>query len=136
MPPVYRLRTGNPAGSCPRATQNIEINAKNRNAAIENPMIAYGPANPSLENASFWGKKARLWGVSARQARTMLCGNCKAFNVSPTIVKCMGPMAERDDYSKTNLTKSSVLGYCEMHEFKCASTRTCSTWVHGGPTRT
>ena len=132
MAPLYR--TGN-KGKCPAATKDASLNAANRNKAIKNPMIAYGPANPGLPNDAFWDAKAKLWGVSDRHARSMRCGNCKAFNVSPFIVQCMGAMAGRDDYTKTNLSKKSVLGYCEMHEFKCASTRTCSTWVHGGPVR-
>jgi hypothetical protein len=128
--------TGNPRQStCPPPTKDPALNAKNRNHAISDPMIAYGPANPDLPNVAFWKGKADVWGTSPSVAKTMRCGNCKAFNVSPFILTCIGPMAGRDSYEKSNLGQRSVLGYCEMHEFKCASTRTCSTWVHGGPTR-
>ncbi|MHA2264775.1 MAG: hypothetical protein ACXAEN_20480 [Candidatus Thorarchaeota archaeon] len=39
---------------CPAATQNVLLNTENRNEAIKNPLIGYGPANPTVENAEFW----------------------------------------------------------------------------------
>jgi hypothetical protein len=27
------------------------------------------------------------------------------------------------------------LGYCQLFKFKCAATRTCDAWLHGGPIR-
>ncbi len=45
----------------------------------------------------------------------------------------MGPAVKQDDkYIKDNAATVAV-GYCRIHEFKCASTRTCDVWVDGGP---
>ena len=121
---------------CPRATKDVEYNTIKRDKAIESEQIQYGPANPSRANQDFWQEKADKWDISISEAQTMRCGNCKAFNVSRFIIDCMGPIAQRDidQYDNVeNLGEVPVLGYCQMHDFKCASTRTCNTWVHGGP---
>ena len=41
---------------CPPATQDLELNTKNRNAAIEAEHIQYGPLN--LEDESYWDRAA------------------------------------------------------------------------------
>lgn len=107
--------------SCPPATQNIELNTKNRNATIENHM--YGPLNID-EPDDYWDKIAAKWDTSVKAARQSLCGNCVAFDVSPAMKECM-PGEVSDD--------SGELGYCWMHHFKCHSARTCDTWAKGGP---
>jgi hypothetical protein len=42
---------------CPAPTQNIELNLKNRQIAIEK--YGYGPLNPNEPNEKFWEKKGR-----------------------------------------------------------------------------
>ena len=120
--------------NCPRATVDVIFNTMNRDAAIASPVVAYGPANPSLKNERFWKKKAALWGVSVPTAQSMRCGNCKAFNVSPFVKACMGSLGSAPDTFDELSGQFVTLGYCEAHRFKCASSRTCNTWLHGGPT--
>lgn len=121
---------GQPA--CPAATQDIELNLANRQKAIRVAM--YGPANPNLPNVDYWRKLAGVWGVEPAEAKTMLCGNCAAFDVSPSVRRCIseGLGGGRDVES---VIDAGVLGYCHAFRFKCAARRTCSAWIVGGPKR-
>ena len=105
--------------ACPRATQDLKLNTKNRNAAIKAKHIQYGPLN--LSDEGYWEEYAKKWGptTTAEEAKQSNCSNCIAFDVSPRMKKCM-PL-EGD------------LGYCWMHDFKCHKDRTCYTWAAGGP---
>jgi hypothetical protein len=112
--------------SCPAATQDLELNTKNRNAAIEADHIQYGPLN--LSDEDYWVKAAEHWNTESEIAKKSRCGNCVAFDVSPKMLDCLpGPVSEpiEDDEGK--------LGYCWMHHFKCHSARSCFTWAAGGP---
>ena len=109
--------------SCPIATQNLEINTKNRNHAIKAEYIEYGPLNVD-EPAGYWEHLADHWKTSVEAAKASLCGNCIAFDVSPRMKECMpGETSDGD----------GELGYCWMHHFKCHSARSCYTWAKGGP---
>lgn len=116
--------------SCPLPTQDITLNLKNRAKAITS--AAYGPQNPKLPNTAFWAKKAEAWDVSEKEAKTSLCGNCAAFNVSDDIKECIakGIGMDADPWGTIRLAD---LGYCEIFDFKCAASRTCDAWVVGGP---
>jgi hypothetical protein len=105
--------------ACPRATQDLKLNTKNRNAAIKAKHIQYGPLN--LSDEGYWEEYAKKWGptTTAEEAKKSNCSNCIAFDISPRMKKCM-PL-EGD------------LGYCWMHDFKCHKDRTCYTWAAGGP---
>lgn len=116
--------------TCPMPTQDITLNLKNRAKAITS--AGYGPQNPKLPNRAFWAKKAEAWDVSEKDARTSLCGNCAAFNVSDDIKECIaqGIGIDADPWGTIKLAE---LGYCEIFDFKCAASRTCDAWVVGGP---
>ena len=116
--------------NCPMPTQDITLNLKNRAKAITS--AAYGPENPKLPNRAFWAKKADVWDVSERDAKTSLCGNCAAFNVSDDMKECIakGIGMDADPWGTIRLAD---LGYCEIFDFKCAASRTCDAWVVGGP---
>tara|TARA_R100001163_G_C5051084_1_gene187861 strand:- start:875 stop:1261 length:387 start_codon:yes stop_codon:yes gene_type:complete len=103
--------------SCPRATQDLKLNTKNRNMAIKEDHIKYGPLNLNDEN--YWVDAAKHWNTSVKVAKQSNCSNCVAFDISPRMKDCM-PL-EGD------------LGYCWMHHFKCHKDRTCYTWAAGGP---
>ena len=108
--------------ACPRATQDLMLNTKNRDAAVKNPNIRYGPLN--LEDEEYWEKYAKRWNTTADVAKESNCSNCIAFDISPRMDKCMpGPVSDNE----------GRLGYCYMHHFKCHSARTCYTWAAGGP---
>ena len=114
---------------CPDATTDVSLNTANRKIAIND--FGYGPADPREENADFWQEKADIWGAKTSEIRNMRCGNCRVFDVTPWIQDCIGSVASQDDsYLKT---PGVEIGYCRIHEFKCASTRTCDVWVAGGP---
>ena len=111
---------------CPPATQDLELNTKNRNLAIKEEHIQYGPLN--LTDQKYWDRAAEHWNTTPEVAKDSRCGNCVAFDVSPRMLECLpGPVSEpiEDDDGK--------LGYCWMHHFKCHSARTCFTWAAGGP---
>jgi len=108
--------------ACPAATQDLELNTKNRDASIEAEHIQYGPLN--LNDEEYWERAADHWNTDVETAKKSLCGNCVAFDISPRMDECMpGPVSDDD----------GRLGYCWMHHFKCHSARTCYTWAAGGP---
>ena len=79
---------------CPVATHDIDKNLKNRQAAIDN--YHYGPANPDRAEG-YWKDSARIFDVSEATAKTMLCGNCAAFDVSDSMRKCMADGIQGDE---------------------------------------
>ncbi len=106
---------------CPPATQDLELNTKNRDAAIESDHVQYGPMN--LEDEAYWDKLADHWKTTPDVAKESNCSNCAAFDISPRMKECMPGSVQKD----------GELGYCWMHHFKCHSARTCYTWAAGGP---
>ena len=123
-----QMMKGNGA-KCPTATQDITVNLKNRGKAIDS--AAYGPENPALPNKQFWMQKAKDWEVSEKDAKTCLCGNCSAFNQEKSMLDCIakGIGDEGDPWA---MIEAGDLGYCEIFDFKCASSRTCDAWVASG----
>jgi hypothetical protein len=108
---------------CPPATQDIQLNTRNRNIAIKSPRIQYGPLN--LADKSYWKRLAKFWNTTPAVAMESRCANCAAFDISPRMEDCMpGPVSDGE---------GGRLGYCHMHHFKCHSARTCYTWAAGGP---
>ena len=108
---------------CPAATQDLELNTKNRNNAIQADYIQYGPLNVD-EPGDYWEKIADHWDTTEEAAKKSLCGNCTAFDISPRMKECMSGETSDED---------GELGYCHMHKFKCHSARSCYTWAKGGP---
>jgi len=123
---VMIIMGGKANDSCPEATQDVTLNLKNRDKAISK--AAYGPENPKLPNTEFWMKKAEKWDVSAKDAKQSRCGNCSAFNQSDEIESCIaeGIGDEGDPWA---VIEAGDLGYCEIFDFKCASSRTCDAWI-------
>ena len=110
---------------CPPATQDLEINTRNRNSAIKAEYIQYGPLN--LADTEYWERAAEHWNTTVEVAKESRCSNCVAFDISPRMDECMpGPVEDEE----------GRLGYCWMHSFKCHSARTCYTWAAGGPIET
>ena len=113
----------NESASCPVPTQDLEINTKNRDAAIKADYIKYGPLNVN-KPGDYWELTADYWDTTIEAAKDSLCSNCVAFDISPRMLSCMpGETSDND----------GMLGYCWMHNFKCHSARTCRTWAKGGP---
>ena len=118
---AYIFLSDKQGGSCPRPTQDLDLNTLNRDIAIESPRVQYGPLN--LSDAGYYKRLAKHWKTTVAVAKQSTCGNCAAFDVSPRMKKCMPGSIQAD----------GELGYCWMHRFKCHSARTCYTWVAGGP---
>ena len=112
--------------SCPLATQDLETNTRNRNKAIQEEWIQYGPLNVN-EPGDYFKDIAKFWNTSEKAAMASLCSNCTAFDISPRMKACMPGETSDED---------GELGYCWMHKFKCHSARTCRTWAKGGPIET
>ena len=128
--------------TCPKATQDLDLNLKNRQKAIDKYL--YGPMNPALDknsegenNDSFWKKIAKIWSgkskveITLKQAQTMRCSNCAAFDTSKEIKNCIKKGIEGEDRSEHSwdTVKAGSLGYCNFLNFKCAAQRTCKAWV-------
>ena len=107
---------------CPPATQDLELNTKNRDSAAHADHIQYGPLN--LADEEYWDRLGEHWNTNAEVAKKSRCGNCTAFDLSPGMKGCM-PGETSDGEGE--------LGYCWMHHFKCHSARVCYTWAAGGP---
>ena len=119
---------------CPPATQDIGLNLKNRQKAINE--YGYGPLNPLEPNVKFWAKKQEMWQLdSIEDAKKSLCGNCAAFDVSKDSIACIEKGIGNDSGSEDphDVVEAGDLGYCRFLKFKCASLRTCDAWVVGGP---
>ena len=113
---------------CPLPTQDIKENLANRQKAID--VAHYGPANPKEPNEDYWRTKAKIFGGSVKEAKTMLCGNCAGFNQTTKLMNCISKGIGMD---AKEVEEAGDLGYCEIFDFKCASLRTCDAWIVGGP---
>jgi hypothetical protein len=107
--------------SCPPATQDLELNTRNRDSSIKAEHIQYGPLN--LADEEYWVRLADHWNTTPEVAKDSNCSNCAAFDISPRMDDCM----------PGTIDEEGRLGYCWMHNFKCHSARTCYTWAGGGP---
>ena len=119
---------------CPPATQDIQLNLKNRQNAIDN--VGYGPLNPAEPNEEFWQNKADRWRVTPEQAKTSRCGNCAAFIRTSKMLDCITQGLAQGDQNlqdSFDVVVQGELGYCEALDFKCAASRTCDAWIAGGP---
>ena len=121
---------------CPIATQDIQINLKNRNNAFKK--FGYGPPNPDEPNELFWLKKAKMYNAPTESIKSMRCGNCAAFIQTPKMMECITSGLEKDEGDKElsydeEFIKAADLGYCDLFQFTCASARTCDAWKGGGP---
>jgi hypothetical protein len=117
---------------CPPATQDIKLNLKNRQKAIDD--YGYGPLNPDLPNRKFWMAKVEEWNLdSTDEAKSSLCGNCAAFDQREATLDCIAQGIGSDTGADDPTIDAGDLGYCRFLKFKCASRRTCDAWVTGGP---
>ena len=120
------LEQEKPKMPCPPATQDLELNTKNRDYAFKTEWIKYGPLNVD-EPGNYWIDNAKYFGTTVAAAMKSMCSSCVAFDISPRMDACM-PGVTSD--------KDGRLGYCWMHKFKCHSARACRTWAKGGPITT
>lgn len=117
---------------CPAATLNTHLNIKNRQHAIDE--YHYGPANPKVPE-KHWEKLAGLWDIKVETAKTMMCGNCSAFDISDKMRGCIekGIAGKEQGVEAMATIEKADLGYCNILHFKCAGTRSCSLWLTDGP---
>ena len=117
---------------CPLATQDITVNLKNRQTAIDD--ANYGPMIPSLPNNGFWKQKASLFGVPVSVAKQARCKNCAAFIQTPQILECIANgLGDEPGENGWGTIYAANLGFCNIFDFKCAGDRTCDAWVTNGP---
>jgi hypothetical protein len=114
---------------CPIETQDISVNLANRQNAIDK--ANYGPENPNEPNEDYWIAKAKQFKGDISAAKTALCGNCAFFDQKQKTLDCIAQgIGGEDAY---DVIDAGDLGLCLAFDFKCASKRTCSAWVAGGP---
>ena len=114
---------------CPKATQDVETNLKNRQKAIV--VAKYGPLNPNEPNEDYWEAKAKMFGGDVESAKKARCGNCAFFVQTQKMLDCIA--SGINDVNEWDTIEAGDLGYCEAFDFKCAASRTCDAWVVGGP---
>ncbi len=68
------------------------------------------------------------WGVDAEDAKMSRCGNCAAFDQEKSMLDCIAK-GIGDEGDPWGMIEAGDLGYCEIFDFKCAASRTCSAWV-------
>lgn len=119
--------------ACPVATGDVSVNLDNRKKAIDK--ANYGPMNPNEANMDYWREISKVWRNSPEQAKKSRCGNCAAFIQTTKMLDCIesGLKAGDTEQDAWEVIDAGDLGYCEIWDFKCASKRTCSAWVTGGP---
>ena len=84
----------------------------------------------------YWRARARRFGIPTHQAKTQLCGNCSAFDISPSARRCgvASPLNMHVPCAKGGPPKqTSAKGYCLAWRFQCSALRTCDSWSPGGP---
>jgi len=130
---VARLDAQEEKEACPIATSNVVVNLENRQTAIE--VADYGPMNPALPNDEYWSHLATYFDVEPDEARSSVCGNCAAFDVTSDMKACIASGMSDDDAEPDpfDVVDAGELGYCRIFKFKCAAARTCSAWITGGP---
>ena len=77
-----------------------------------------------------------MWKLdSIEEAKTSLCGNCAAFDITKKTIDCIAKGIGNDQGSENpmDVIEAGDLGYCRFLKFKCAAKRTCDAWVVGGP---
>ena len=135
--PIYRTyqEAQNKSNSCPEATQNIDVNLRNRQIAIDE--YNYGPLDPSQPNTEYWQEIADAWNTDdIEKVKSARCGNCGAFNVSYKMKQCIAQgIGSEPQADAMDSVDAGELGYCQFLKFKCASERTCIAWISGGPIR-
>lgn len=99
---------GKSKDSCPKPTQDAALNKKNKARAADSKKIKYGMPGEIPELKKMADAKR-------------LCGNCAAYDISASMVKCGGA------------NKKGTIGYCKMHDFSCTAKATCLTHAQGGP---
>ena len=117
---------------CPPATQDINLNLKNRQYAIDNAM--YGPLD--IKNpGDYWDNIAEKWNVPVEEAKGEICGNCAAFNITKRMLDCIaqGISGGEQTSDAWDVIEAGDLGYCEIYKFKCNANRSCFAHVYGGP---
>jgi len=118
--------------ACPQATGDITLNLKNRGKAIDK--ADYGPMDPNQPNDQYWRRMGQRWKVSGDEAKSMLCGNCSAFNQKQKIIDCIEEgIGDGMADDAMEVIDAGDLGFCEIFDFKCAAKRTCAAWIVGGP---
>jgi len=130
--PVTAAADSEESSACPPATQDIALNLKNRENAIDT--AGYGPLNPNRPNDEFWIKKAERWSTNIDEAKSSRCGNCAVFIRTPKMLDCIeSGLGNEQGNDAWGAIDAGELGYCEAFDFKCAASRTCDAWVAGGP---
>jgi len=151
------------APKCPVATQNVEVNLEHRQIAIDkygygplnpnNPNIKFWKAKQALwkEDTIEEAKSARCNSCAAFNITSRIL-NCIEKSLASDQVPEDEPVQEDEDIQtqapeqepETDDTEGAEkdtwdtieagkLGYCTMHKFKCAGSRTCNAWIVGGP---
>jgi hypothetical protein len=148
---------------CPVATQNVEVNLEHRQIAIEkygygplnpnNPNVKFWKAKQALwkEETIEGAKSARCNSCAAFNITSRIL-SCIEKGLASDIVPEEVPVQEGEDMQAQvaapepefddtegadkdawDTIEAGKLGYCTMHKFKCAGSRTCNAWITGGP---
>ena len=90
---------------CPISTQDSEVNAANREVAIQDH--SYGQ---SVKN---WSKKKQI------------CGTCEYYDIRALMLDCVE--------TGIGMEEGDEVGYCTKLDFTCAAENVCNEFEKGGP---
>ena len=90
---------------CPLSTQDVELNAKNREEAVQEHSYGHSVKN--------WEKKKEI------------CGTCEYYNIRSEMLDCIS--------SGLDFEEGDEVGYCEKLDFTCEAENVCNAWEKGGP---
>lgn len=125
--------TGN---GCPIAMTDKATNIANHKICVAEANL--GPARPSTPG-TYWMVRADRLGITEAESRTQTCANCGYYYDTPAIKSCYStnnaagniPLATEVNPAWENVPNPA--GYCEKWDITCTPTRTCDTWIPGGP---
>lgn len=125
--------TGN---GCPIAMTDKATNIANHKICVTEANL--GPARPSTPG-TYWMVRADRLGITEAVSKTQTCSNCGYYYNTPEIKQCYStnnaagniPLATEVNPAWENVPNPA--GYCEKWDITCTPTRTCDTWIAGGP---
>jgi len=121
---------------CPIAMTDKATNIANHKICASEANL--GPARPSTPG-TYWMVRADRLGITEAESRTQTCANCGYYYDTPAIKSCYStnnaagniPLATEVNPAWENVPNPA--GYCEKWDITCTPTRTCDTWIPGGP---
>lgn len=121
---------------CPIPMTDKSINIANHLIAVEQANL--GPASVTRPGV-FWMQRADRLGITPAESMNQTCSNCGYYTNTQSIKNCFDsnmaagniPLATEVNTAWENV--AGAAGYCVKYDITCTPTRTCDSWITGGP---